>query len=357
MFCIAAFIVFGILAIFSASYRPLALQAWHCTFRRITLRPCDISFGEEMKSKLVGKLVFTHPRLAHMLSRWIEVLSFVFVILSLWSLVYTAQAGLNLWVYDTCDPRSSESCSLSGEACSVEQESLGLVAAVRQGRTVEWVAGPIVRFTETLSRIPDRLKKWDAQEYLASSATFYYPENTAKPYTLEIIDPGCQFCRKLTKNLHDAGVMDQTNVSYLLYPIPLLEDGMYKFPHSYRVSSYIEATKYVPLQGPSDIPGDWQLLKRLFADPEATGADVQARINIGMTSAQVETALREMLRDIGFSDAESARIAVLASSEEVQARLSEQKTIVEDRIRTIKIPTLLYAGRRFDRVVSVEKLQ
>jgi hypothetical protein len=44
MFCIAAFIVFATLAIFSASFRPLAAKAWHCVLRRVTFRPCDISF-------------------------------------------------------------------------------------------------------------------------------------------------------------------------------------------------------------------------------------------------------------------------------------------------------------------------
>jgi len=355
MFCIATFIVFGVLAIFSASYRPLALKAWHCTVRRMTFRPCDITFGEEMKGKLIGKIVFTHPRLARFLDRWIDVLSFLFVALSIWSLVYTANAGLNLWVYDTCNPQSGESCSLSGEACSIDQASLSLITALREGRMIEWTTGPVVRFTETLSRIPDRLKTWEPKEYLAPSATFYHPENTALPYTLEIIDPGCQFCKKLTKNLKEAGVMDRTNVSYLLYPIPLVEEGKFKFPHSYRISSYIEATKRVPLQD-SAISGDWQLLERLFAEPQGTDVDLQTRINIGMNDDQVESMLDTMLRDIGYSDLEISRITRLASSEEVSSRLAEQKVIVEDRVRTIKIPTLLYSGRRYDRVVSVEKL-
>ena len=60
--------------------------------------------------------------------------AFVFVVLSIWSVVYVAHAGLNLWVYDTCDPSSAESCSLSGEACGVGQETLCIVEAVGSGR-------------------------------------------------------------------------------------------------------------------------------------------------------------------------------------------------------------------------------
>ena len=72
MFCIAAFIVFLILAIFSATFRPLAAKAWHCVLRRVTLRPCDIDFSEEMKGKIIGKLMIHSPGLARFVNRWID---------------------------------------------------------------------------------------------------------------------------------------------------------------------------------------------------------------------------------------------------------------------------------------------
>ncbi len=357
MFCIAAFIVFAILAIFSAAFRPLAAKAWHCVLRRMTFRPCDISFGEEMKGKLVGKLVFTHPRLARFLNKWIDWLSFVFVALSIWSLLYVVNAGLNLWVYDTCDPRSAESCSLSGEACSIDQASLGFFQAVDDNRLGEWAVGPFVRFGETISRIPDRLKTWDAKEYLGPSATFYRPLDESKPYVLEVIDPGCKFCKKLTKNMKDAGAMEKVNVSYLLYPIQKTGTGGYKFPHSLLMASYIEATKRVPLtQGNTTIAPDWQLLSKIFAEPEGNDVDLQTKFNIGMTGADAERMLNRLLQEIGYSQAEIESIASLAASPEVQESLSLQRVIVEERIRTIKIPTLLFGGRRYDRVVSPEKL-
>jgi hypothetical protein len=358
MFCIAAFIVFAVLAIFSASFRPLAAKAWHCVLRRVTFRPCDISFGEEMKGKLVGKLVFTHPRLARFLNRWIDWLSFVFVALSIWSLLYVANAGLNLWVYDTCDPRSAESCSLSGEACSIDQASLGLFQAIEENRIGEWAVGHFVRFGETISRIPDRLKTWEAKEYFGPTATYYHPLDEAKPYALEVIDPGCKFCKKLTKNMKDAGAMDTINVSYLLYPIPKSGTGGYKFSHSLLMASYIEATKRVPLtSGNTSVAADWQLLGKIFAEPEGNDVDLQTKFNIGMTRADAERMLRTLLREIGYSPAEIERIAALAASVEVRESLAAQRMIVEERIRTIKIPTLLFQGRRYDRVIDTKKVQ
>ncbi len=358
MFCIAAFIVLGILAIFSASYRPLAAKAWHCVLRRVTLRPCDIDFSQEMKAKLIGKLVFTRPRLARFLSRWIEWLSFAFVALSIWSLLTVANAGLNLWVYDTCYPQNAESCSLGGEACGVAQQSLGLIQAVREGRVAEWAIGPFTRFIETVSRIPDRLKTWDPQDYLGPSPSFYAPRDDAKPYALEIVDPGCHFCKKLTGNLVAAGVTDQMNVSYLLYPIPVGATGATKFPHSTLVASVIEAAKTIrPAAGTGTLPPDWQLIELLFADLADGSVDLQTRMNIAMTRADAERTLRELLSQIGYAPEETDRVMARAQSQDVARSLAEQKRVVEEDVRTIKIPTLLINGRRYDRVVDPEKLR
>ena len=357
MFCIAAFIVFAVLGIFSASYRPLVKKAWHCVLRRVTFRPCDINFSEEIKGKLLGKLIFTHPRLARFLDRWIDWLAFIFVVLSIWSLLYVANAGLNLWVYDTCNPKSAESCSLSGEACGVEQERLGFVHAVQTGRTGEWLVGPAVRFSQTVSRIPDRLKTWDAKEYLSPTATFYRAEDPAKPYALEIIDPSCTFCKKLTNNVQLAGAFERTNVSYLLYPIPRAGSGGYKFPQSYLMASYIEATKSVPLTGgDKSVSPDWQLLEQIFSKEISGGLDLQTKFVMGFTAQQAEETLQSLLAKIGYVPEQISQISVLANSREIRDHLAIQKEIVEKKVRTIKIPTLLYGGRRFDRVVGVEKL-
>lgn len=359
MFCIAAFIILGIIALFSASYRPLAAKAWYCVGRRVTFKPCDIDFSEEMKAKLIGKLVFTHPRLARFLSRWIEWISFAFVALSIWSLVSVANAGLNLWVYDTCYPQNAESCSLGGEACGVQQTQLGLIQAVSEGRLIEWTTGPFTRFAETVSRIPDRLKDWHAQDYLGPTPSFFAPRDESKPYALEIIDPGCTFCKKLTGNLINAGVTENANVSYLLYPIPLGSTGATKFPHSTLVASVIEASKRVaPSQSAGQLSADWHLIELLFAEPaEGETVDLQTRVNIAMTRADAERTLRELLAQVGYGQAQVEEVMAAAAGEDVRASLAEQRRIVEEEVRTIKIPTLLFNGRRYDRVVDVETLR
>lgn len=355
MFCIASFIVFAVLAVFSASYRPLVAKAWHCVIRRVTLRPCDISFGEEVKGRLIGRYVVSHPRFARFLSRWIDWISFAFVLLSLWSVWAVAMTGLNLWVYDTCNPKSSEACSLSGEACGVEQASLGLAQAVSEGRLAEWAITPAADLATTLMRVPDRLKTWNAAEYLVPTSTFATPRDERRPDVLEVIDPSCKFCKKLTHNLQAAGARDSANVTYLLYPI-LLPDGTAKFPHSVRLAQYIEAAKTVPL-GDATEPGDWRLLDRLFTGDEATADDLQTRINIGSTAEDVERLMTDLLQGIGYTPQQVALIQERTTSTEVAEALLQQRRMVEDEIRTIKIPTLIIAGRRYDRVVDTDKLQ
>lgn len=357
MFCIAAFIVFTILSIFSATYRPLAKAAWHCTWKRLSFQPCDISFGDEMRGRLLSKLIFRMPRLAKFLDRWLNWISFVFVALSIWSLVYVANAGLNYWVYGTCNPRNVESCSLSGEACGVNQATLGLVQAISEGRTIEWTTGPFVRFGTAISLIPDRLRVWNAEDFLPPSASFPHPQDPSKPYALEIIDPGCLFCRTLTHNMLETKLDTRANVTYLLYPIPLPEGG-YKFENSVLRAQYLEATKQVPLSQDSNIlPGDWQLLEQLFTLPEANGTDLQQQFNIGFTQEQAEHKLQEILVEIGYSPEQVNHIADLAHSQDITAALTEQRRIAEEDVRTIKIPTLIWNDRRYDRVVDAETLR
>ena len=90
-----------------------------------TFRPCDINFSEEMKGKLLGRIILIHPRFARFLDRWINVFAWIFAILSIWSLAAVSLGGLNLLIYDTCDPQHAENCSLSGEACSVSSYTPG----------------------------------------------------------------------------------------------------------------------------------------------------------------------------------------------------------------------------------------
>ncbi len=64
MICVIALIVFAVLAVFSAKYRPLALEAFDCVFRRLTFRKCKSALDKRLKSKITGKVMKRHAGLA-----------------------------------------------------------------------------------------------------------------------------------------------------------------------------------------------------------------------------------------------------------------------------------------------------
>ena len=108
MFCLVALIIFSILGIFSLKYRRLAKEAFHCVFRRITLRPCDTDFNQRIKAKIAGNLLARKKiKLARFWHKYFEVFSWIFIILLLLSLFFSARAVFNLAKFGSCDPHST----------------------------------------------------------------------------------------------------------------------------------------------------------------------------------------------------------------------------------------------------------
>ncbi len=357
MFCIAAFIIFAILGIFSASYRSLAKKAWKCTLRKMTFRPCDINFQEEAKARLLGRFVITRPRLAKFLDRWIGVFASAFVILSAWSLLVVLNSGLNLLVYDTCNPNNAESCSLAGEACGITSGKPGFWLSLKEGQIIAWAKDGVFTLGDTITMIPNRFKAWNPKEFISDSNTYYKQYDSNKPVALEIIDPSCKFCAKLFGNIKETGFADRYNLTYLLYPIPdTKQPGGYRFPNSKMIALYLEAVKLNPLISTAT-PADWQILERVFAGKDTDNVDYQIKFNTVYTAQEAENVILSWLKDIGYIDAQISKIRETANSDDVWASLVKQREIVKDRIHTIKIPTIMFDGRRYDRAVGPEKLK
>lgn len=117
--CIIALAIFSILGIWSAKYRNLAKEAFDCTFRMITLRPCVTKLDERIKSKIAAKLM-RFPNIARAFYKYFKVFSWMFVIAFFASMAYTAYGIYNLIVYGTCDP-SAQTCIISQAInCGIE---------------------------------------------------------------------------------------------------------------------------------------------------------------------------------------------------------------------------------------------
>ncbi|MFA5954102.1 MAG: hypothetical protein WC817_01015 [Patescibacteria group bacterium] len=359
MFCIAAFIVFLILGIFSAYYRGLAKKAWYCVGRRLTFRPCDIHFDEEIKGIIAGKLVRRSPLLARFFLRWSNWLALVFVGLSIWSLIYVAVSGLNLFVYDTCNPQAAESCSLAGEACAVPSQNLDLFESFQQGQLASWAARPFVNVANTTSLVPNRLRSWNAADFTTAESTYYAPFDNQKITALEILDPGCHYCASLLNNIKAADFEHTHNLTYIAYPIPdPQQKSGYKFANSYLIAQYLEAVKLVPpskLDGTT--PADWKLLETILLGADGDGVQMQVKFNTLYSETEAEHKLQEMLPTFGYDEATIARVTEMAHSDKVVQIIKEHRAVVEQQIRTIKIPTIIFNGRRYDRVISSDTLK
>lgn len=356
MFCIAAFVVFGILGIFSARYREIARKSWGCVIKRVTFKPCDVSIQEEIKSKLMGKFILTRPRLAKFIDKWANLFAWTFVILSVWSLLVVAKSGLNLFVYDTCNPDNPESCSLSSGGCGVVSGRPGFWFSLKEGQLLTWTKEEVSFFGETISRIPDRLKKRNPEEYLGSTNTYFMPYDENKTIALEIIDPSCKFCAKLFTNIKETNFANIYNLTYLVYPIPdPTQPNGYKFPHSYLIASYLEAVKAYPLEG-EVVSSDWKILENIFIGKDSDNILYQNKFNTLYTKQEAENKILEWLLEIGYSTEQIENIKQMSKSDFVANKISEQKDIVENKVRTIKIPTIMFEGRRYDRAVEQNKL-
>jgi hypothetical protein len=108
MICLIALVVFGILGIFSATHRRIALEAFECVFKRIRLRPCDSGLDKRLKSQMIGKLMRRNPKLARFSYRHFETISWAFTILMIVSIIYFGLGIYNFAMYGNCNGKNSQ---------------------------------------------------------------------------------------------------------------------------------------------------------------------------------------------------------------------------------------------------------
>ena len=149
-------------------------------------------------------------------------------------------------------------------------------------------------------------------------------------------------------NIESSGIESTYRISYLLYPIPNPSSPTgTKFAYSGLIAKYIEATKTVR-------PGaDFELIAKLFSI-RPDGTDWQTYLRIGATEEDVRRTMREFLVELHI---DATRVEGLTKTYQISESLAAQRKIVEESVHTIKIPTLLIDGRRYDRVISPEKLR
>lgn len=108
MICLIALIVFGILGIFSAKYRIIAKEALDCVFRRVTLRKCTSGLDKRLKAQITGNLMRRAPKIGKFTYKYFEVISWIFTILLILSIVQTGISVFNFVAYGNCNGQQSD---------------------------------------------------------------------------------------------------------------------------------------------------------------------------------------------------------------------------------------------------------
>ncbi len=112
--CWIALPIFALLGIVSAKYRKLTVESLKCIWRTTTLRPCQSSLDEQLRSNITGALMHRWPAGARFFYNNYKFIAVVILILMLASTYFTIQGVYNYWIYGNCNgPNSSALCILS----------------------------------------------------------------------------------------------------------------------------------------------------------------------------------------------------------------------------------------------------
>lgn len=108
MICLIALIVFGVLGIFSAKYRIIAKEAVDCVFRRVTFRKCTTGLDKRLKAQITGNLMRRAPSVGRFTYKNFEVISWIFTILLILSIVQSGISMFNFIAYGNCNGKESD---------------------------------------------------------------------------------------------------------------------------------------------------------------------------------------------------------------------------------------------------------
>lgn len=346
MVCIAAFIVLIIVGIFVAflsifkrdlgkKYLKVLKKSWHCFTRHLTFRKCDTSFQDDVKTALLKKVVLKKPGAVKPLSITIEVASILIVIITAWSLVEGIKAGLALWTLGTCNVSHPASCSLGAESCSIDEENLNWFS--------EW--------GEIFAAIPDRLKNWNASDYLVTPAqtinelSSNYEQKDNLPPALDIMDPGCTVCLSSFRNqLKNTDFVNNHNIYIMLYVIENSDDTP-KFKNSALFTNYYYALllsekdeKYKGLS--------LKLINELYTGQSKDNQNWQYLFDNVYDNEAAEATIKSWLKDWKLTDADIKAVSEKAKSDEVKTHIEKIRKMVEENVKPKGIPTMIYDGKK-----------
>lgn len=363
MICIAAFIILLLIWLFTPAMKIFGFKkqaeninkmfkkSLHCFSRRATFRACDSNFADEIKHSILRKLIVKHKKWVKPVSWAIEVVSFLIIVVSIWSLLTVVKSGLALYTFGTCDVQQPDACALSGsEACTIDGSN-------GNGPIVSWFTD----WGEIFSAMPSRWTTWNAEELVVENSS-YYGEFSGKSensnaVAVDIFDPGCIVCRRSFTVQKESGFFEKYRTHLIPYVITSEEGD--KFENSKLLAQYFEAIRGIQPENGNKISPEWYLAEKIFTGKDASGVVWQENFNgvslKAFSAEKVEKKIAEWLKEAGYSEVQIKKIAEKSRSEEVSKKLEANKKLVEDQIKTKKIPTMIYDGKRHEGQFKAEK--
>lgn len=336
MVCVAAFIVLVLIGVFVAiisifkrdfgkRYLKALKKAFYCFGKKVRLQKCDTNFSDDVKSLLLRKIILKKPKLVKPLSITIEIASVMLVILTVWSIIEAAKAGLSLWVFGTCNISQPSNCALGADSCGLDEDNLNWFT--------EW--------GELFSNIPDRLRSWRQEEYTFLNFAFITGENPDNA-ALSIIDPGCSVCLQSYNNIKKSdSFLKNHQLRVVLYPIRNT-DGELRFKNSEIISRFILATN----QTMNTDSYSAKIIDRIFTEYDENGTIYQGVFNSELSEDAAIALLSSWLEEWGLDAKITDAIKVEMWSDEVTNELNYNIETVNSQIKPKGIPTMVYDNKK-----------
>lgn len=336
MVCVAAFIVLVLIGVFVAfisifkrdfgkRYLRALKKAFHCFGKKVRLQKCDTNFSDDVKSLLLRKIILKKPKLVKPLSITIEIASVLLVILTVWSIIEAAKAGLSLWVFGTCNISQPSNCALGADSCGLDEDNLNWFT--------EW--------GELFSNIPDRIRSWKQEQYTFFNFAFIVGDDD-KEAALSIIDPGCSVCLQSYKNIKKSDTfLEKHQLRVVLYPIRNT-DGELRFKNSEVISRFILATN----QTMSTDAYSAKIIDRIFTGFDADGDSYQGVFNNKLSEEEAAELLSQWLVEWGINAEITKAIRATMNNEEITNQLNYNIDTVNTIIKPKGIPTMVYDGKK-----------
>ncbi len=357
MVCIAAFIILclislfiGIIAIFKREvgrrYWKTFKKAWSCVWKKVRLQKCETNFKDDIKNSILKKVIIKKPKLVKPISTAIEITAVLIVLITVWSLIEGAKAGLSLYSLGTCNVTTPSACTLGSETCSIDQ--------AQPKNPIEAVGRWFADWGEIFSRLPDKFRSWEVSQFSELSG-FTAPSSTPTTYPLtdptytaiDIFDPGCVVCLQSFKNQLSGDFFEKNIVKIVPYPIQN-PDGTYKFQNAELISRYLLA-----LSDPSyglDIIA-FKIIEKIFTQFDENHQIYQTVLSERLSAPEVEALLQTWITEISTKEniplnQPLPTIKDLAHSQKITDQLTKNKEIVENQIHANGIPTMINNGKK-----------